>query len=87
MSNTDKLISRLENNPNNASFDDLKRILEYFGWELRSVRGSHHKFYKQGSKPIIIPFHKPIKACYTQMIIKAIKEQNERFSLLYELTL
>ena len=27
MSNIDKLISRLENNPNNASFDDLKRIL------------------------------------------------------------
>ena len=75
MSNIDKLISRPENNPNNASFDDLKRILEYFGWELRSVRGSHYKFYKQGSKPIIIPFHKPIKAYYTQMIIKAIKEQ------------
>lgn len=44
MSNIDKLISRPENNPNNASFDDLKRILEYFDWELRSVRGSHHKF-------------------------------------------
>ena len=75
MSNIDKLISRLENNPNNASFDDLKRILEYFGWELRSVRDSQHKFYKQGSKLIIIPFHKPIKVYYTQMIIKAIKEQ------------
>ena len=44
INNISSLISRLENNPNNASFDDLKRILEYFGWELRSVRGSHHKF-------------------------------------------
>ena len=75
MSNIDKLISKLENNPNNASFDDLKRILEHFGWELRSMRGSHHKFCKEGFKPIILPFHKPIKAYYTQMIIKATKEQ------------
>ena len=44
MSSLEKLINKLGNNPKNASFDDLRRILESHGWELNHIKGSHHKF-------------------------------------------
>ena len=42
VSSLDKLIKKLENNPKNASFDDIKRLLLNHGYELDHVRGSHH---------------------------------------------
>ena len=48
MSSLDKLIKKLENNPKNASFDDVKRLLLNHGYELDHVKGSHHKFKKRG---------------------------------------
>lgn len=71
MGSLDKLISKLENNPKNASFNDLKRILESYGWELSHVKGSHHKF-KKGSDSIVIPFNKPIKEVYVIQVLERV---------------
>ena len=46
MSSLDKLIKKLENNPKNASFDDVKHLLLNHGYELDHVKGSHYKFKK-----------------------------------------
>lgn len=44
MSSLDKLIKKLENNPKNVSFDDIKKLLINNGWELNHTKGSHHQF-------------------------------------------
>lgn len=72
MSSILKLIEKIQNQPTNANYNDIKKILEYFGYELKSVRGSHHKFAK-GNETIIIPYHKPIKEIYVTKILNRIK--------------
>ena len=77
MGSMEKLISRLVNNPKDARFEDLERILRNFGWELEHARGSHHKF-KKGSESIIIPKHKPLKEVYTLAVLEKIGAKNEK---------
>lgn len=73
VSSLDKLIKKLENNPKNASFDDVKRLLLNRGYELDHVKGSHHKF-KKGGDTVVIPYHKPIKEIYVLQILAKIRE-------------
>ena len=73
MPSLDKLIKKLENNPKNASFDDVKRLLLNHGYELDHVKGSHHKF-KKGGDTVVIPYHKPIKEIYVLQILAKIRE-------------
>lgn len=46
MNNKEKLIKELENNPKNASFANIEKLLSWYGYKLVSIRGSHHKFKK-----------------------------------------
>ncbi|MBF0985332.1 MAG: type II toxin-antitoxin system HicA family toxin [Campylobacter sp.] len=69
----DKLIKKLENNPKNASFNDIKRILLKYGYELDHIKGSHHKF-KRGGDSIIVPHHKPIKDVYILQVLAKLEE-------------
>jgi predicted RNA binding protein YcfA (HicA-like mRNA interferase family) len=55
VSKLDKLIAHLRSEPSEASFSDIKRILEAFDFvEVRSS-GSHHIFRHQDSRQITIP--------------------------------
>lgn len=77
MSNKDKLIKELKNNPKNIRFEILKKLLEDFGYECFNKGGSHYQFRKQGCDLITIPFKRPIKAIYVKMVLKAIEESKE----------
>ena len=46
-----KLVAKLLGRPVEASFEDIVRVLEYFGWELKNVKGSHFTYYKEGYMP------------------------------------
>lgn len=72
MASIEKLINKLENNPKNASFDDVKRILLSYGYKLDHVKGSHHKF-KKDSDSVVVPYHKPIKEIYVLQILEKIR--------------
>ncbi|MCV3446730.1 type II toxin-antitoxin system HicA family toxin [Campylobacter lari] len=72
MSNKEKLIKELENNPKNASFANIEKLLSWYGYKLVSIKGSHHKFKKNG-KSIIVPLYKPIKEIYVKQILKHLK--------------
>ncbi|AJD06954.1 type II toxin-antitoxin system HicA family toxin [Campylobacter lari] len=50
MSNKEKLIKELENNPKNASFANIEKLLSWYGYKLVSIKGSHHKFKKNGKR-------------------------------------
>ncbi|EOI6804779.1 TPA: type II toxin-antitoxin system HicA family toxin, partial [Campylobacter jejuni] len=72
--NKEKLIKELENNPKNASFANIEKLLSWYGYKLVSVKGSHHEF-KKDNKSIIVPLHKPIKEFYVKQILKLLKDE------------
>lgn len=59
MSRKDKLIDRLLKKPKDFTFDEMKSLLFYFGYELKQGgTGSGVKFIKEESNEVI-NFHKP----------------------------
>ena len=72
MSKKDKLLKELENNPTNVRFEILEKLLKEYGFELKSVKGSHHNF-SNGKLLITLPYHKPTKIFYVKAVLKAIK--------------
>lgn len=78
MAKKEKRLERLRQHPKNVSFDDLKQVLEDYGFILRKVTGSHHTFKKQAegkSWTITIPFRKPhVKSTYVKQVLAIIEE-------------
>ena len=69
-----KLLEHLTNNPKNATFDDLRALLFYEGFELERVTGSHHIF-KRGDVRFVIPVHaNRVKSVYVRRVIALIKQ-------------
>lgn len=59
MSKKDKLLNRLLKKPKDFTFDEMKSLLSYLGYELKQGgTGSGVKFIKEGSNEVI-SFHKP----------------------------
>ena len=59
MSKKDKLLERLLKKPKDFTFDEMKSLLSYFGYELKQGgTGSGVKFIRDGSNDVI-NFHKP----------------------------
>ena len=58
MSRRETLLARIRNNPKAVRFEDLTKLLEWYGFELKRVRGSHHA-YTRGSYNLIVPRRSP----------------------------
>ena len=83
MSKWDKLIARLTPLSADIRFEELRKILEAYGYEMRETSGgsSHVTFRKKGRNPITVPRHTPIKKVYIEMIRDAVeKEDNDEES-------
>ena len=82
MSQFDKLIQRIKSLDKNMRFDEVRRVLEAYGYTMSAPRGgsSHRTFRKPGHPPITIPTHEPIKRIYILMVKEAIEseESNEQ---------
>ena len=80
MSKWDKLISRILNLSNDLRFDELRKVLEFYGYTMNSPRSgsSHYTFRKKGYNPITIPKHEPIKKVYVEMVRKVVEEALEK---------
>lgn len=79
MSKWDKLLYRILNLSNEIRFDELRKILEYYGYTMYSPRvgSNHYTFRKIGNTPITIPKHEPIKKIYVKKVKDLIlKEGN-----------
>ena len=83
MSKWDKLIARLKSLSADIRFEELRKILEAYGYEMRETSGgsSHATFRKKGKSPITVPRHTPIKKVYIEMVRDAVeKEDNDEES-------
>lgn len=79
MSQWDKLLEKILNLSKDLRFDELKKILEYYGYEMKNPRkgSSHFTFRKKGSDPITIPKHKPIKEIYIKMVRNIVERETK----------
>ena len=55
--NLRRRIQQLRQRKANVRFRELRALLESAGWELKSVRGSHHSFVKAARRPLTIINH------------------------------
>lgn len=58
MSRRDELLAKTQNNPRGVAFRDLEKLLEWHGFELRRIRGSHH-LYSRGRQRITLVWRRP----------------------------
>jgi predicted RNA binding protein YcfA (HicA-like mRNA interferase family) len=77
MSKREKRLQKLRQNLKDVSFNELKQILEDYGFDHIRTAGSHHTFIAMIGKlnwRVTIPFHRPIKIPYVKAALKAIDE-------------
>lgn len=79
MSKWDKLLARICALSKDIRFDELRKVLESYGYEMNAPRSgsSHYTFRKKGCRPITIPKHEPIKKVYVEMV-KQIVERGRK---------
>ena len=79
MSKFDKLLERITSLSKDMRFDELRKVLESYGYTMHSPKGgsSHYTFRKPGKMPITIPKHEPIKKVYVQMVKEVIENGEE----------
>ena len=69
----EKLIQRLKNSPNNATFSDIRKLLELEGFVLDRITGSHHIFEKEDII-FVVPTHRnKVKSVYVKRVIELIQ--------------
>lgn len=77
MSQWEKLINKIVTMSPDLRFDELRRILEAYGYSMSSPGSgsSHYTFRKKGHSPITIPKHKPIKKIYIEMVREVVERE------------
>lgn len=77
MSKWDKLLMRISTLSKGLRFDELKKVLESYGYVMYAPRSgsSHFTFRKPGCNPITIPKHEPIKKVYVEMVKNVVESE------------
>ena len=80
LSSWDKLLARILTLANDLRFDELRKVLESYGYMMKAPRGgsSHYTFRKPGCMPITIPKHEPIKKIYVEMVRDVVESEAKR---------
>ena len=77
MSRWEKLLQRILSLSKDLRFDELRKVLESYGYRMDAPRGgsSHYTFRKKGCQPITIPKHEPIKKVYVEMVCNIVESE------------
>lgn len=80
MSKWEKLLQRILSLSKDLRFDELRKVLEDYGYQMFSPRSgsSHYTFRKPGCQPITIPKHEPIKKVYVEMVRNIVESEANR---------
>ena len=77
MSQFEKLLLRIRNNPKAVKFDEIRKVLTKYGYECTQPSGgsSHHTFRK-GKRILTVPKHGAyVKEIYVRQVIAALEEE------------
>ena len=74
MSSFEKLIERFVYNQNNITINNVRRLLNDFGYTEKKKPGSECTFHKRGSYPVNVPTVKGrhVKKAYVKGIVKIL---------------
>lgn len=77
MSKWDKLIAKVCSLSKDVRFEEIKKVLESYGYVMNAPRGgsSHYTFRKSGCQPITIPKHEPIKKTYVELVKQVVESE------------
>lgn len=77
MSKWDKLLAKICTLSKDFRFDELKKVMESFGYTMDAPRGgsSHYTFRKPGCLPVTIPKHEPIKKVYVEKVKEIVERE------------
>ena len=70
MSKWDKLLKKIYTLSKDLRFDELRKVLESYGYEMNASKegSSHYTLRKSCYHPITIPKHEPIKKMYVEIV-------------------
>jgi hypothetical protein len=74
MGKREKLIERLTNNPQNATFSDLRNLLEYEGFYLDNVTDTHQIFIYAETIFAIPVRNNKVKTIYVEKVLELIEQ-------------
>jgi predicted RNA binding protein YcfA (HicA-like mRNA interferase family) len=75
MSRLDRRLARLRQAPSGVRPEELRTVLEAAGFVLKSTRGSHWVYHHpNGTRPIVIPYRRPLLPVYVRQALDAIDE-------------
>lgn len=75
-----KLKNKIEQKktPSDITYDELEKYLNHYGYYLKNVAGSHHKFVKDDKNSLIIPVHNnKVKSHYVHEAAILIKREED----------
>lgn len=77
MSKWDKLLTRISALSKDLRFDELRKVLESYGYVMNAPKSgsSHFTFRKKGCQPITIPKHEPIKKVYVELVRQIVESE------------
>lgn len=77
MSKWDKLLTRICTLSGDLRFNELCKVLESYGYEMKAPKSgsSHYTFRKSGCQPITIPKHEPVKKVYVEMVKQIVESE------------
>ena len=72
-----KILKRICTLSKDLRFDELRKVLESYGYVMNAPRGgsSHYTFRKSGCQPITIPKYEPIKKVYVEMVRQIVESE------------
>lgn len=78
LSQLEKLLQKIKNNPKTVKFEDLEKILLKNGYKCNQPQGgsSHYTYRKKGKFPLTIPKKSPyVKECYVKQVIESLENE------------
>ena len=78
MSQWEKLLEKIRNNPKSVTFDKIQKVLLKCGFKCRQPSGgsSHYTFYNDKGKRLTIPKHSPyVKECYIKLAMEILEAE------------
>lgn len=73
MSDKEKLLAKIKNNPKDVRFDELCKLIELDGWQQKSTRtsSSHYVYRKEGYGMVtIVKRNDKVKPCYVRNVLE-----------------
>ena len=75
MPDIEKLILKMKRQPNGIRFQELAKVLEYNGYEMKTKKGTSHRQFRNTKGDVItIKQENPLKAVYVKDVLRRIGE-------------